>query len=129
MYYLNTPMANVKTMAYSKTDEEFLIQLDSIINEHLDDMDLNVEKIADMMNLSRPTLYRKISAISQVTPNKFINIIRLKKAAELLQNSKMKVYEVSEAVGFSSQSYFSRAFLEQFGITPSQYIKTCQAND
>ncbi|HCJ15730.1 MAG TPA: two-component system response regulator, partial [Erysipelotrichaceae bacterium] len=91
------------------------------MNEHIDDVDLNVEKIADMMNLSRPTLYRKISAISQVTPNKFINIIRLKKAAELLQNSKMKVYEVSEAVGFSSQSYFSRAFLEQFGITPSQY--------
>ena len=129
MYYLNTPMANVKTMAYSKTDEEFLIQLDNIINEHIDDVDLNVEKIADMMNLSRPTLYRKISAISQVTPNKFINIIRLKKAAELLQKGEMKVYEVSEAVGFSSQSYFSRAFFEQFGITPSQYIKTCQAND
>lgn len=129
MYYLNTPMANVKTMAYSKTDEEFLIQLDNIINEHIDDVDLNVEKIADMMNLSRPTLYRKISAISQVTPNKFINIIRLKKAAELLQKGEMKVYEVSEAVGFSSQSYFSRAFLEQFGITPSQYIKTCQTND
>ena len=103
MYYLNTPMANVKTMAYSKTDEEFLIQLDNIINEHIDDVDLNVEKIADM--------------------------IRLKKAAELLQKGEMKVYEVSEAVGFSSQSYFSRAFLEQFGITPSQYIKTCQTND
>jgi YesN/AraC family two-component response regulator len=122
-FYFKSPMANMKSMAYTKADEGFLEKLNEIINEHIGNSELDVNMIADLMHLSRPTLYRKIRAISDLTPNDLIKISRLKKAAELLLQGNMKVYEISEAVGFSSQSYFWSAFIKQFGVSPSKYAK------
>jgi AraC-like DNA-binding protein len=75
-----------------------------------------------MMNMSRPTLYRKIKALSNLSPNELINLARLKKAAELLSQGKFKINEVGNIVGYNSQSNFSRDFQKQFGITPSKYL-------
>lgn len=122
-YYFNSPVANMKSIASSKADEKFLERLNNIILEHINNIDLNVEMIADQMNISRPTLYRKINALSNLTPNDLIRITRLKKAAELILQGKMKIYEISEAVGFNSQSYFSRSFSKQFGMSPSQFAQ------
>lgn len=125
-FYFKSPMANMKSMAYTKADEGFLEKLNEIINEHISNTELDVNMIADLMHLSRPTLYRKIRAISDLTPNDLIKISRLKKAAELLLQGNMKIYEISEAVGFSSQSYFWSAFIKQFGVSPSKYAKENQ---
>lgn len=122
-FYFNSPIANMKSMAYTKADEGFLEKLNEIINEHIGNPALDVNMIADLMHLSRPTLYRKIRAISDLTPNELIKISRLKKAAELLIQGNMKIYEISEACGFSSQSYFWSAFIKQFGMSPSNYAK------
>lgn len=122
-FYFKSPIANMKSMAYSKADEEFLEKLNSIINEHLSDSDFDVNSIASMLHMSRPTLYRKINAISSLTPHDLIKIARLKKAAELLLQGDLKIYEISELVGFSSQSYFWTAFIKQFGMSPSKYAK------
>ena len=122
-YYFNSPIANIKSIAHTKTDEKFLKKLNDIINSHIDDVNLDVDMIADLMNLSRPTLYRKISAISNLTPNELIKVTRLKKAAELIAQGEMKIYEIAEAVGFKSQPYFSQAFSKQFNMSPSQYAK------
>lgn len=122
-YYFNSPIANLKSIAYTKADEKFLKKLNDIINSHIQDSDLDVDRIADLMNLSRPTLYRKINGLSNITPNELIKISRLKKAAELILRGDMKIYEIAEAVGFNSQSYFSRAFSKQFNMSPSQYAK------
>ena len=62
------------------------------------------------MHLSRPILYRKISALSDLISNELIRIARLKKAAELMIKEELKIYEISEIVGFNSQSYFNRLF-------------------
>lgn len=122
-FYFNSPIANLKSMAYTKADEGFLEKLNEIINQHMGDPDLDVNRIAELMLLSRPTLYRKIRAISDLTPNELIKISRLKKAAELLLQGNMKIYEIAEFVGFSSQSYFWSAFIKQFGVSPSKYAK------
>ena len=122
-YYFNSPIANIKSMAYTKADEKFLKKLNDIIDSHINDANLDVDMIADLMNLSRPTLYRKINGLSNVTPNELIKISRLKKAAELILQGDMRIYEIAEAVGFNSQSYFSRAFSKQFNMSPSQYAK------
>lgn len=122
-FYFNSPIANMKSMAYTKADESFLEKLNEIIYEHIGNTELDVNMIADLMHMSRPTLYRKIRAISDLTPNELIKISRLKKAAELLLQGNMKIYEISEAVGFSSQSYFWSAFIKQFGMSPSKYAK------
>ena len=61
-----------------------------------------------------------------MTPIELINIARLKKAAELLAEGEYRIYEVSDRVGFSSQSNFARNFLRQFNMTPSEYMHSKQ---
>ncbi|MDB5009994.1 MAG: two-component system response regulator [Mucilaginibacter sp.] len=121
-YFANTPLVHIKTMAYSKADENFLEKLNEIIYTNIANVNLDVEHVADIMNMSRPTLYRKIKSISDLTPNELINITRLKKAAELLIQGDYKMFEVSEMVGYTSQTAFGRNFQKQFGMAPSDYL-------
>lgn len=121
-YFANSPALHINTIAHSKQDVVFLGKLNDMILRNLDNKDLSVEHLADMMNMSRPTLYRKIKSISDMTPNELINLARLKKAAELLREGSLKIYEISDLVGYSSQAYFGQNFLKQFGMSPSDYI-------
>ena len=122
-YYAHSPMVNLKLIAHTKADELFLQRVDDIIQSHIADEKLDVDMIAAKMNLSRPTLYRKINEISEMTPNEWIKITRLRKAAELILQGDLKIYEIAEAVGFNSQSYFSRTFAKHFHMSPTQYAK------
>jgi DNA-binding response OmpR family regulator len=121
-FFANSPLVHIKSMAYSKADELFLEQVNEAIHNNLEDSELDVEKLARIVNMSRPTLYRKIKSISDLTPNELINITRLKRAAALLLEGQYKIYEVSDKVGYSSQTNFGRNFLKQFGMTPSDYL-------
>jgi len=121
-YFASSPLVHIKSIAHTKADEKFLSQLNNAIQEHMEDLDLDVEKLARIMNMSRITLYRKIKAVSNLTPLELINITRLKKAAELLADAEYKVYEIADMVGYSSQSNFARNFLKQFNMTPTDYM-------
>jgi two-component system, cell cycle response regulator len=107
-FFASSPLVHIKSMAHSKADERFLETLNDTICANIEDTGLDVEKLAKIMNMSRITLYRKIKAISVLTPIEVINITRLKKAAELLAEGDHKIYEISYLVGFSSQSNFAR---------------------
>jgi AraC-like DNA-binding protein len=119
--FASSPLANINTMAYSKPDESFLDKLNAAINTNIQNPDLDVEHIAGLMNMSKPTLYRKVKAISNLTINELINITRLKAAAKLLEDGDYKIYEVAAMVGYNSQSHLGRNFLKQFGTTPTEY--------
>ena len=121
-YFASSPLVHIKTMAYSKTDEQFLEQLNEAIYQNIENNELQVDDLAGTMNMSRATLYRKIKEISNLSPTELINVARLKKAAEIMAGSDYKIYEVAEMVGFSSQTKFTRNFLKQFNISPSEYI-------
>ena len=121
-FFSSSPLVHIKSMAHSKADERFLEALNETICKNMEDTDLDVEKLAKIMNMSRITLYRKIKAISNLTPVELINITRLKKAAELLAEGDNKIYEIAYMAGFSSQSNFSRNFLKQFNMTPTEYM-------
>lgn len=125
-YFASSPLVHIKSMAYSKADELFLEEINEAINNNLEDTGLDVEKLAKLVNMSRPTLYRKIKLISDLTPNELINITRLKKAAELLAAGDYKMYEIADMVGYGSQTNFGRNFLKQFGMTPSEYQQSKQ---
>lgn len=125
-YFAHSPLVHIKSMAHTKSDENFLDRINDFICNHLDEPDLDVDKLARQMNMSRPTLFRKIKSIADLTPAELVNITRLKKAAELLAEGDYKVYEVSDMVGFSSQTAFGRCFLKQFGMTPTEYQKSKQ---
>ncbi|RYF47042.1 MAG: AraC family transcriptional regulator, partial [Cytophagaceae bacterium] len=103
----------------------FLERLNTIIIDNITNVELDVEQLSGMMNMSRPTLYRKIKALSNLTPSELITLTRLKKAAALLSEG-YKVNEVASQVGYSQQNNFSRDFYKQFGITPTGYINSLQ---
>ena len=126
-YFASSPLVHIKSMAYSKADELFLEKINDSISKNLEDTELDVEKLAKLMNMSKPTLYRKIKSLSDLSPNELINITRLKKAAELLVEGNHKIYEVSDMVGYASQTNFGRNFLKQFGMTPSDYLSMKEA--
>jgi DNA-binding response OmpR family regulator len=128
-HFANSPLAHIKSMAYSKADEEFLEGLNNVIYANIENADLDVEQLAKKMNMSRPTFYRKIKVVSDLTPNELINLARLKKAAELLAEGNYKIYEVANMVGYNSQTNFGRSFLKQFGITPRDYLTIKQTKN
>jgi two-component system, cell cycle response regulator len=121
-YFASSPLVHIKSMAYSRADELFLEKINETILKNLGDTELDVEKLARFMNMSKPTLYRKIKSLSDLSPNEIINITRLKKAAELLVEGNYKIYEVANMVGYASQTNFGRNFHKQFGMTPSDYL-------
>lgn len=121
-HFANSPFAHVKSIAHTKEDERFLEKLNNIILEHIQETELDVERLAKYLNMSRPTFYRKIKAISDLTPNELISLTKLKKAAELLVEDTNDMHVIAEAVGYSSVRIFVRNFQKQFGITPSEYV-------
>ncbi|PKD19083.1 histidine kinase [Salegentibacter salinarum] len=121
-HYNSSPLAHLKSLSLATSDKSFISKLDQKIDDNLKDTNLNVEMLARHMNMSRSTLYRKIKDISNLSPNELINESRLKKAAYLLKTSNLKIYEISEKVGFKSQSSFGRSFQKHFSMTPSEFI-------
>jgi DNA-binding response OmpR family regulator len=121
-YFASSPLASIKSMGYSKADKHFLEQLDAIVHQNLTNMDIDVENLARLMNMSRATFYRKVKALSNLTPHGLVNISRLRKAAQLLADGDYKVYEVANMVGYTLQSNFARDFHKQFGMTPTEYV-------
>lgn len=121
-HYAHSPVASLKTMAHSRADAEFLHKLDTMIKASLARQDFDVEKLADHMNLSRPTLYRKVKAITNLSPAELVTVTRLKQAGEMLLTGDYKIYEIADEVGFASSAVLSRAFQKQFGMSPSAYV-------
>jgi len=115
---------NLPAVRGAGTKSAFLVRLNSFICEHLSDPGLDVDGLARLMNISLPTLYRKVKSVSDTTPNELINSVRLDKAAELLAFGGYKVFQVAKMVGFNSRSNFGRAFNRQFGVTPKEYQQT-----
>ena len=122
-YYANTPLVHINSMAHTKADEHFLEELNDVVHAHIEDTLLDVEQLARLMNVSRPTLYRKLKAISDLSPNEIINITRLKKAAVLFTEGIYNINEIAEKVGYTSATAFGRNFQKQFGMTASEFMK------
>ena len=127
-HFAHSPIAKLNSVAYTRSDEFFLEKLDTTIHNNIDDTDLDVDKLARLMNLGRTSLFRKIKSLTDLTPNELVNITRLKKAAELLANGDLLIYEVSEMVGYRSQTNFGRTFLKQFGMSPKDFQKSKRRN-
>src|SRR5690606_32458645 len=92
-----------------------------IVEKNMNNPNFEVNDFAFEIGMSRTQLYRKIQAISGQTVKEFIRIIRLKKAAELLMLSDQSISEIAYTVGFNSLSYFTTAFTEYFGMSPTKY--------
>ena len=104
-------------------DKDFVEKFKALIDAKMGDSGLNVEDLGKDMGLSRVQLYRKIKSLTNYSPNELLRIARLKKAASLLASSDMTVAEIGYEVGFSSPSYFTKCYKEQFGESPTDLLK------
>lgn len=105
-------------------DDRFLKKAVEVVEKYMDDSELDIGRFAEEMGVSRMQLYRKFEALANMTVKEFIRSIRLKRAAQMLEQGKLNVSEIAWAVGFKDISYFRKCFKEEFGKTPTEYGKT-----
>lgn len=119
--FVSHPEVPISTMAKTEVDDRFLTRLREIIENNLDSRVLSITLICEQLGMGRTLFYKKIKALTDCTPNEFIQAIRLKKAAELILAGESKTGRLAQAVGFGSTSYFNKCFQQQFGCTAKEY--------
>jgi signal transduction histidine kinase/ligand-binding sensor domain-containing protein/DNA-binding response OmpR family regulator len=119
--FKQTIYTNPKEITVTSLDEKLLKKCLAIIEENMSDTEFSVESLCTQIGVSRSQLYRKIMALTNMSINNFIRTVRLKRAAQILIQDDSSVFDVMNMVGFSNNSYFTRAFKAQFGCTPKQY--------
>ncbi len=103
-------------------DKKMMATAIKYVESNLTDERMDTELLANHLNLSQSTLYRKLKSLTGKSATDFIRTIRLEYAARLFREGMFNIEEVSAMSGFNSHSYFSRSFKEQFGKTPSEYL-------
>jgi AraC-like DNA-binding protein len=101
-------------------DREFMKKLLSVVEKHISDAKFSVTQLGSEMNMSVSQLNRKLKAIIDQSPQKFIRSIRMQRALEMLNNNTGNISEISWEVGFEDPGYFSRVFKMHFGYPPSE---------
>ncbi len=104
-------------------DKDFVERFKALIEQKMGDSELNVEDLGREMGFSRVQLYRKIKSLTNYAPNELLRIARLKRAASLLASSELTVAEIAYEVGFTSPSYFAKCYKDQFGESPTDFLK------
>lgn len=105
----------------TSADEKFIQRAMQVVEENMGDGNFNAEQFCKEIGLSRMQLHRKLTALTGQSTGDFIRVMRLKRAAQLLEAKAGNVSEVAYEVGFNSLSYFAKTFREQFGILPNEY--------
>lgn len=103
-------------------NDAFMNQIYAILEERLDDSTFGVEPMAVAIGMSRMHLNRKIKAMTGMTPNELIRVVRLNRATELLLSG-ASVSETADRVGFDTAAYFSKVFKEQYHLTPTEFVE------
>jgi signal transduction histidine kinase/AraC-like DNA-binding protein len=104
-------------------DTKFINKIHDLIEQNMDNVDFSVDTFAQVAGMGRTNFYKKIKGLTGHSPNEYLRIIRMKKAAELLATTNLNVSEVSYKVGINDPFYFSKCFKAQFGKSPSQFQK------
>ncbi len=120
--FTTSPFIPPQSIAHNTYDIEFLTNINKIIMSNLSESGNLIETLANEMAISRSSLHKKIKSISGMTPNDYIQLIRLKRAAELLSGNEYQISEIAYLVGFNSPSYFSKCFYNQFGMLPRDFV-------
>jgi len=121
--FAQNPLEGTEILIGGNRDKKFLEKITQIIEARIADSQLSVEDLSREIGMSRSSLYKKIKAKTGHVPNEFIRLIRLKIAAKLLLEQEYNISEVGYMVGFSSHSYFSKCFVTQFNMTPTEFAE------
>ena len=109
----------------TKTDQDWLLNLEKEIYSSFTQNDINIYDLSYKIAVSERQLYRKITNLIYLTPNKYIRVLRLHKAKQIIENYiQHSISQIAYAVGYNDVHYFSKLFLEQYEITPRELIAT-----
>lgn len=106
---------------FNEVDKEFLKKITGLVDENMSSESLDVSFLADKMNMSNSTLYRKLKSLTGLSANEFIRKMRMHKAKELLSKGGCNVSEAAWSVGIGSIIYFRQCFMNEFGMLPSEF--------
>jgi len=116
-------LAQPSEIELTEKDEIFLSKAIAVVEKNISDSTFNVARFSKIMGMSRPVLNKKLTALTDLAPSKFIRHIRLKRAAVLIKNNQGSIQEIMYETGFTSSSYFAKIFKKTFGINPLDYLK------
>lgn len=120
--FTGTMVLEPRNVVISSPDERFLQRAIEAVEKNIADSDLDIEKFATEVGVSRMQLYRKLHALTDMTVKEFIRDIRLKRATQMLLQKKMNVSEIAFAVGFKDLSHFRKCFRREYGMSASEYV-------
>ena len=120
--FAQSPFVAANTMALTKADEDFIKKLNEVIQVNYSNPEFSMDDMADSLNMSRSNFYRKIKGVLDLSPNEYLRLERLKRAAQLLKEGENRVNEICYMVGFNSPSYFAKCFQKQFGVLPKDFV-------
>jgi DNA-binding response OmpR family regulator len=117
------PMKRSDEKKFSDLEEKFMFKVTEVIENHLSEEDFSVEQFGEELAMGRVQVYRKLKALTGLSPNKYITSKRLFVARKMIIEKKGNISEVAYSVGFGSPTYFTRCFKEEFGCLPSDLLK------
>jgi AraC-like DNA-binding protein len=113
----------VENVEVKGNNDSLMERIMKTVNQHMQDADFNVDKLAEEVGLSRTQLHRKMKEITGISTGEFIRNIRLQQAARLIREGKVNIAQVAYSVGFNNQTYFSTVFKRYYGMTPTEYAE------
>lgn len=122
-YYSRAMLLQSNTSIIENQDDKFMTRLIDLVEKNMNEPDFDVNKLANELSMSRPVLYRKIKALTDLSIIEFIRTVRMNRATQLLKTGKYRVSDVAFEVGFNDLKYFRQCFKEQFNIAPSDLIR------
>ncbi len=120
--YTATMVLEPTNVIISSPNERFLQKVIDVVEENIADSELDIEKFASKVGVSRMQLYRKLHALTDMTVKEFIRHIRLKRATQLLEQEKLNISEIAYAVGFKDLSHFRKCFKREYGMSATEYL-------
>jgi signal transduction histidine kinase/DNA-binding response OmpR family regulator len=121
--FAQEPGTPLLPISVTNKDREFIDKIHDLIERNISDIDFSVDTFAQTAGMGRTNFYKKVKGITGHSPNEYLRIVRMKKAAELLATTDLNVSEVSYKIGINDPFYFSKCFKAQFGKSPSQFQK------
>ena len=120
-YNSRGPASKSLSHALNNSNESFLIQINKLIIENIENPNFNVDIIVDKMLMSRASVYNRLKELTGYSIGDYVNEIRFTQAKEMLSGSDIPISEIASRLGFSSQRYFSTFFKNKTGLTPSAF--------
>ena len=113
-----------KGIAITSEDERFLTHVIETIDAQIDNVEFGVKELGESIGFSRVQLYRKIKALTELTPTELLRTMRLKRGAQLLNESQLTISEIAYRTGFKEVSYFCKCFKDHYGVSPAVFAKS-----